>query len=520
MVRRSYLNGEGQLVVESTRRDSEESRALTWHTIYGNREVDIDGRSLSAQTALKVSAVYACVNVIAQTIASLPLHLHRRVSDKETQRERRHRTAGWLSDAPNGKMTWPEAREALMASLILRGNGFGRVRWVAGYPIQLDPLCVDQVTVSEAETRLQYAYYPASGEEELLAGPSMLHVKALSFDGILGLSPLTTCSYAFTRAKAQAQHGVNVFSNGARLTGILTIPFASYKNEDVRKAMRKEWETQIKHAREGSGTAMLTENVAYSPISMSLADAQFIETEKLSVEEIARIFRVPLHKIQHLEHATFSNIEHQSVEFLQDTILPWLTKLEHSMDRVLLTERDRRDGLFFRHNVEGILRGDYLSRMQGHQIAVITGIKTRNEARAHENDPPLPGGDVPLVPLNMGGTPPPDAKPIRSLDPVRPIILETSRAMQERITKAVEKSRGKADEVDRLEKFFEDHERALRQRLPSLLQSIESLGYQGAQDQLDGIVQRSVEAAQAYVMGAGAKQLTDVITETYEDSTS
>lgn len=469
------------------------SRALGFSDVWGSEAEDIDGISTSADKALRTSAVYACTKVLAETIGTLPLHLYRRKGD-DSEREENHPLAQFLRDAPNGKMTWPEAREALAASVVLRGNAFAGIAWENGFPAAVVPYLVDQIAVCEEDNGLVYYYYPNGGEETVIRSPDIAHFKGVSFSGLLGISPISACSYAIATAAAQADHGYKTFSKGTRMTGILTLPRGSMKDDTLREKLRTEWQAQMDYAREGTGTAILTEGITYNGISMSLADAQFIEAMKFSTEDIARIFRVPLHKIQHLDRATNNNIEHQSLEFYRDTILPWLAKIEAVMDRILLTASDRREGYFFRHNVDGILRGDFTSRMGGYQIAIGNGIMTRNEVRKKEKLAPYKGGDRPLIPLNMGGTPPPgqegtgntgggeprgdrqeDSDSI-DLSMLCPVVSDALRALQAREENAFKRARGKEDEGERLEKFLNDHRRAAAERLAPILESARGLG--------------------------------------------
>jgi HK97 family phage portal protein len=469
-------------------------RSINAVDIYGDT-VDLDGVQSDAAQAMRISAFFACVKVLAETTASLPIELHqRKPGERRTEVVYDHPVVDWLADTPNGKMTWLEAREAFAASLVARGNGFARIKWRNGYPVMFEPAPVDNVVISEDQTSLIYAYYPESvlpsegipKPDLILRNGTMMHAKALSFNGLVGLSPIATCSYAVTTAAAQSEHGYNTFAKGARFTGILTMPLASFKNETVRAKMRADWQAEVGSARKGSGTAILTEGVEYKPISMSLSDSEFLESQKFSVAEIARIFRVPLHKIGSLEASTNNNIEQQDREFYKDALLPLCIRIEAAMNKTLLTQGDRANGYFFRHDADAVLRGDLKTRMDSYQVAIGNGVYSRNEARERENLAPYEGGEEFLSPLNMGGDPNAGQdkgtgnadKGKRSeeptpydLAPLAPLIDDALRSFQVRETKAFDRARGKPDEGEKLDAFLLDHKRAIELRLSPIIDS-------------------------------------------------
>ena len=239
-------------------------------------------------------------------------------------------------------MTWAGVRTAISSQLVLRGNSFLLNDWRRGKVERVEPLLTDFVLPDRKPNgRMVYEYATQySNVTKVAMKPDIAHFLGLTFDGVSGCSPIS--SYALASAKAQQKHGVATFEGGARLSGILSVGMRAYRNEDMRKQMRSEWENQMKLARSGTGTAILLEGTEYNPISMSLADAQFIEAQKFSVEEIARIFRVPMHKIGALDRATFSNIEQMSREFYTDTLLPWINFIESVLNTTWLTSAERK----------------------------------------------------------------------------------------------------------------------------------------------------------------------------------
>ena len=227
----------------------------------------------------------------------------------------------------------------------------------------------------------------------------ILHIPGLGFDGIIGYSPIALEKNAIGLGIASEEYGSKFFSNGARPSGILTHP-NTVKNP---KAVRESWNSAYGGSSNSNRVAILEEGMTFTPLSIPNNEAQFLETRKFQVDEICRIFRVPPHLVGNLEHATFSNIEHQSIDFAVHTIRPWLVRIEQSMNRALFTDQEK--GRFYvQFNIDGLMRGDYKSRMEGYAIARQNGWMSANDIRALENQNPIPaedGGDALLVNGNM-----------------------------------------------------------------------------------------------------------------------
>ena len=354
----------------------------------------------SSSSKERLAAVFACVKVISETISTLPLHLYQK-TENERQEASNHYLCDFLKDAPNEAMTWQELREATASQMVLRGNAYTRNFWKAGQLREIFPLPLE--TVSPEITSSRRILFKVQAEAHQLGKgtftrPDVAHFKGVTSDGLMGISPLTQCRYSLNNAVALSQHSESLFRNGARPAGVLTMP-GTFRDKDTRERVRKSWQDNYGGAANYGKTALLENGLEYKQMALSMADAQFIEQMKFSVEEITRIFRVPPHKIQSLDKATFSNIEHQALEFLSDTILPWVVRIEHTLNRNLLTEVERRQGYFFKHNVDALLRASYKDRMEGHAKAV-TSFMSVNEVRKLEDLPPVDGGDVVMVPLN------------------------------------------------------------------------------------------------------------------------
>ena len=358
------------------------------------------GKAVNAGTAIQLSTVYACVRVISETVASLPLGVYE-ASDEGSRKATEHPLYRLLHDEPNSEMTSFVLREVMLAHLLLWGNSYcqiirtGRNSITGLYPLLPDRMTVDR----DKDGRLTYTYTTGSGQPVTLAPEEVLHIPGLGFDGIMGYSPIALEKNAIGLGIASEEYGSKFFSNGARPSGILTHP-NTVKNP---KALRESWNAAYGGSYNSNRVAILEEGMRFEPIAIPNNEAQFLETRKFQVDEICRIFRVPPHLVGDLEHATFSNIEHQSIDFAVHTIRPWLVRIEQSMNRALFSEQEK--GRFYaQFNMDGLMRGDYKSRMEGYAIARQNGWMSANDIRALENQNPIPaseGGDAYLVNGNM-----------------------------------------------------------------------------------------------------------------------
>ena len=358
------------------------------------------GKSVTAQSAIQLSTVYACVRVIAETVASLPLGVYE-VGKEGTSKALEHPLYLLLHDEPNPEMTSFIFREVMLTHLLLYGNSYsqiirtGRNRITGLYPLLPDKMVVDRDT----DGSLYYTYTTRDGTSVVLDGTEVMHIPGLGFDGIMGYSPIALEKNAIGLALASEEYGSKFFGNGARPSGILTHP-NTVKNP---KALRESWNSAYGGSANSNRVAILEEGMKFEPIAIPNNEAQFLETRKFQVDEICRIFRVPPHLAGNLEHATFSNIEHQSIDFAVHTIRPWLVRIEQAMNRSLFSDKEK--GSFYcAFNMDGLMRGDYKSRMEGYAIARQNGWMSANDIRELENLNPMSeedGGNAYLVNGNM-----------------------------------------------------------------------------------------------------------------------
>ena len=366
------------------------------------------GKAVTERSAMQMTAVYACVRILSEAIAGLPLHMYRYKDDGGKEKAIDHPLYQLLHDKPNPEMSSFVFRETLMMHLLLWGNAYAQIiRNGKGEIIALYPLMPNKMTVSRDDTgRLYYTYQksqeelPKDNRQTVILDPSdVLHIPGLGFDGLVGYSPIAMAKNAIGLAIATEEYGSKFFANGASPSGVLEHP-GTIKDPE---RLRESWQSTFGGSRNSNKIAVLEEGLKFTPISISPNEAQFLETRKFQINEIARIFRVPPHMVGDLDKSSFSNIEQQSLEFVKYTLDPWVVRWEQSIHRTLLTV-DEKKSYFVKFNVEGLLRGDYQSRMNGYATARQNGWMSANDIRELENLDRIPaedGGDLYLVNGNM-----------------------------------------------------------------------------------------------------------------------
>lgn len=366
------------------------------------------GKSVTERSAMQMTAVYACVRILSEAVAGLPLHFYRYEEDGSKEKAIDSNLYHLLHDEPNPEMSSFVFRETLMTHLLLWGNAYAQIiRNGKGEVIALYPLMPNKMLVDRDENgKLYYTYTRSDCEPNTMNGSSVvlepkdvLHIPGLGFDGLVGYSPIAMAKNAIGLAIATEEFGSKFFANGAAPSGVLEHPGTIKDPTRVREA----WQSQFGGSGNSGKVAVLEEGMKYTPISISPEQAQFLETRKFQINEIARIFRVPPHMVGDLEKSSFSNIEQQSLEFVKYTLDPWVVRWEQSLSRSLLSE-DEKKQYFFKFNLEGLLRGDYQSRMNGYAIARQNGWMSANDIRELEDLDklsPEQGGDLYLVNGNM-----------------------------------------------------------------------------------------------------------------------
>ena len=368
------------------------------------------GKYVTERSAMQMTAVYCCVRILSEAVASLPLQFYRYTDDGGKEKAVEHPLYFLLHDEPNPEMTSFIFRETLMTHLLLWGNAYSQIiRNGKGEVVALYPLMPDRMKVDRDEHgRLYYEYtvYDSDdvdgrkgtnkvGRTVRLQPHDVLHIPGLGFDGLVGYSPIAMAKNAIGLAIATEEYGSKFFAIGAAPSGVLEHPGTIKDPSKVRES----WQATFGGSGNANKIAVLEEGMKYTPISISPEQAQFLETRKFQIDEIARIFRVPPHMIGDLEKSSFNNIEQQSLEFVKYTLDPWVSRWEQAMVRALLTP-DEKKKYFFKFNVDGLLRGDYQSRMNGYATARQNGWMSANDIRELENLDRIPaeqGGDLYLI---------------------------------------------------------------------------------------------------------------------------
>ena len=390
--------------------DVENSRASdkksTSQSIYwGNSSA---GTTVNENTAMQVAAVYACVRVISEAVASLPLSVYS-YKDHTMKLADDHHLQYLVHSAPNNEMTSFDLRETLMSHLLIYGNAYAQImRDKKGRVIALYPLMPNKMEVRRNESgELYYAYWRDYDEPHkrtesggvIMRKDHVLHIHGLSFNGLVGFSPIELAKNTIGMAMATEQYGAGFFANGANPGGVLE----STKTINDPGKLRQVWNETYKGSQNSGKIAVLEDGVSFKTVSVPPEQAQFLETRKFQINEIARIFRVPPHMIGDLERSSFNNIEHQSLEFVKYCLTPWVVRWEQALDQNLLLISERKTHKI-KFNLDGLLRGDYATRMQGYATGIQHGFLSPNDVRKLENwndIPEMRGGENYMVNGNL-----------------------------------------------------------------------------------------------------------------------
>lgn len=358
------------------------------------------GENVNERSAMQIATVYACVRLLAESVAALPLHLYKVTDDgKSKVKATDHPLYKVLYRSPNPEMAAFSIRETAMTHLLLWGNSYCQIiRDGKNEVLALYPLLPENMEIDRNEKGEIYYIYHAytdekpgeNGKDIIFQRDEILHIPGLGFNGLVGFSPIAMMKNALGSSISVEKYGSSFFKNGAQPSGVLETP--GVLKDPAR--IRENWEEVYGGASNAHRVAVLEEGVSYKPISLPPEDSQFLSTRQFDVEQICRIFRVPPHMVQDLSHATFSNIEHQSIDFVQHTLTPWLVRIEQSIIKDVLLE-DEKDLYYPKFNVDGLLRGDYQSRMNGYATGIGNGFLSPNDIHRLEN--------MDLIPAEKGG---------------------------------------------------------------------------------------------------------------------
>jgi HK97 family phage portal protein len=354
---------------------------------------------VSADNALRVAAVYASVRILAETMASLPLVVYQRRVDGGKDKVTDHWLYRLMAKRPNRFQNPFEWREMLQGHLALRGNAYNQIITnPRGEIIELMPIHPDRVKIELLPSgEYRYRVTDRAGTEVIMPRGDVWHLRGLSSDGLMGMSPIELARENLGMALAAQDYGARFFANDAKPTGGWIEFPGTFKDNEAKKVFRESYQQAQSGANRGK-VLVLENGMKFHEVGVTNKDAQFLELRKFQITDIARLFRVPPHMIADLERATFSNIEQQSLEFVMHTMTPWAERWEASIESELLLAGDDIEIEF---DFANLMRGDAASRSSYYQSGIQNGWLTRNEARIAENLNPIDGLDQPLRPLNM-----------------------------------------------------------------------------------------------------------------------
>jgi len=367
-------------------------------------EETASGKRVNSENALRVSAVYACVRVISEDIAKLPLLVYRRTQDGGKERAMEHPLYKLLHDEPNPVMTSFTLRQIAQASILLYGDAFLFIdRDKAGRPVGLWFLHPSQVQVERVQSGhaydVQYRITLPTGGQEVLSKDYVLHVPGLGFDGLRGRSVISYARESIALYLSAQEYGARYFSNDTTPGLILLAP--ARVTDEQKETIRQDFRSKFGGVSKKFRMAILQQGWDLKTLGVPLEDAQFVELMKFQVTEIARLFRVPPHKIQDLERATYSNIEHQGIEYMSDCIEPWCVRWEQALRSRLFLPEEKREYII-EFLMDSLLRADTESRYRAYGTGIQWGFLTPDEVRAKENMNPMGGAAASTwMPVNM-----------------------------------------------------------------------------------------------------------------------
>lgn len=374
-----------------------------WTTVLGgiNASQSSSGILITPETALAMSAVRACVTLLAESVAQLPCELYRRDKNGGRIRATDHPLYDVIHSQPNRKDTSFEYYEQQQGALGLEGNSFSLIeRDGKGYVTELIPVNPKKVIVMKGPDGMPYYHLPEV--VETLPMRLVHHVKYFSMDGYIGTSPIQTNADVLGLGLAVEQHAAQVFARGTTMSGVIERPreAGAIKSQESIDRLLAKWTDRYSGVRNAFSVAMLQEGMSYKQLSQDNEKAQLLQSRQWTVNEICRLFKIPPHMIQSLEGATNNNIEHQGLQYVMYTLLAWLKRHEAAMMRDLLLPSERSD-LYIEFNVSSLLRGDQKSRYESYALGRQWGWLSVNDIRRMENLPPIAGGETYLTPLNM-----------------------------------------------------------------------------------------------------------------------
>ncbi len=356
--------------------------------------------NIDRTSVMGLAAVWSAVRLISESIASLPLFFYKRTEDGK-EKAVGDPLYDLLHIQPNPAMTSFYFRETMQNHLLFRGNAYAEIiRDGTGRAMELWPMNADNVTPYMGADNKRLYKYKLDGREIVLPREKVLHIPGLGWDGIKGYAPIEILMQQWGYSIAVKRYGSEFFRNNGYPGGYIALPQGrKLKDGDAVKRLKESWDSKHTEWGKKGKTGILEDGAEFKPINIPPEQAQFIESQKVSVTDIARVFRVPPHMIGDLDRATFSNIEQQAIDFVVNTLRPWLVRWEQEL-LVQIVPADQRRDYFYEFVVDALLRGDFQTRMAGYRTAIEMGVMSPNDVLSLENRNTYEGGDQHFVPLN------------------------------------------------------------------------------------------------------------------------
>lgn len=375
---------------------SQDSTDANFLKIFSDYIPSTTGIKVTEKSAMQHSIVYACIKVLSESMASLPLVLYKEDEQGNRTKAKDHSLYYLLNTQPNNEVTTMQWRETMIANICLNGNHFTQIiRNGAGQIVQLWGLDTSRITAKRLESTGEIVFlYNYSGKEDkqyAFKFNEILNIAGLSFDGICGISPIAYERESIALSMAMEKFGSTFFGNGASPSGIFSIE--GELTDTAFNRMKEDFEKSYAGMKNSNKPMILEGGAKFSPITMTNTDSQFLEGRRFQKEDISMLYRVPLHMLNDLAKANYNSIEQLSLGFVVYSLTPWLVRIEQCMNRDLLTEKEKKQGYYIKHNLAGLLRGDIKTRFETYQMGRNTGIYTLDDVLKLE-DMNQVGGDI------------------------------------------------------------------------------------------------------------------------------
>lgn len=365
-----------------------------WEEWFGTSS---SGKVVTADKAIQLSAVWACVRLLSESISTLPLKIYVRQPDGSRKAATDHPAYSVLCRRPNSEMTPSRFMLMVVASICLRGNAFIEKKFIANRLVSLVPLLPQNMVVKRLTTGALEYKYTENGNERVIPVKNIMHIRGFGLDGVCGMMPMKTGRDVIGAAMAVEESAAKIFEQGLQSSGFLSAENAL--TDDQRERLRG-YMASFTGSKNAGKIMVLEGGLKYQGVTMNPEDAQMLESRAFSIEEICRWFRVPPFMVGHTtkQSSWASSLEGMNLQFLTHTLRPLLVNIEQEIDRCLL---DSDDDVFAEFSVEGLLRADSAGRAAYYTSALQNGWMSRNDVRRLENMPPIEGGDIYTVQLNL-----------------------------------------------------------------------------------------------------------------------